>query len=341
MRQIYTYPNGSEIIIGGLDKPGKVMSTEYDLAYVQEAIEITEDAWESLTTRLRNNKLSYQQLLADTNPDRPTHWLKQRCDAGKTTKLESHHHDNPLLWDIEKQDWTPFGNTYIETLDNLTGPRKLRLRHGKWVQAEGLVYDGWDRSIHVVDKFSPPKEWRRWLSIDFGYIHPFVAQLWAEDKDGRLYLFREIYKTKVLVEDHARAIKNYLLWDQPRPYQVICDHDAEDRATLEKYLGLPTTKATKDVSPGIQAVASRLKVQPDGKPRLMVMRDSIVQRDPLLIEAKKPIGFADEIDGYIWSLKGGRQKGEEPVKEMDDSMDAARYMVAAVDVNPKKDFWML
>jgi hypothetical protein len=48
------YPNGSTIVVGGLDKPGKVMSTEYDLVYVQEAIELHENDWESLTTRLRN-----------------------------------------------------------------------------------------------------------------------------------------------------------------------------------------------------------------------------------------------------------------------------------------------
>src|SRR5262249_51460015 len=40
MRQAYHYPNGSEVVVGGLDKPSKVMSTEYDGIYVQEAIEL-------------------------------------------------------------------------------------------------------------------------------------------------------------------------------------------------------------------------------------------------------------------------------------------------------------
>ena len=43
MRQAYHYPNGSEVVVGGLDKPSKVMSTEYDLVYVQEAIELFEN----------------------------------------------------------------------------------------------------------------------------------------------------------------------------------------------------------------------------------------------------------------------------------------------------------
>jgi phage terminase large subunit len=50
----YRYTNGSTVAIGGMDKPIKVMSTEYDVAYVQEATEFTEDEWEALTTRMRS-----------------------------------------------------------------------------------------------------------------------------------------------------------------------------------------------------------------------------------------------------------------------------------------------
>jgi predicted O-methyltransferase YrrM len=56
------------IVVVGLDKAQKVMSSEYDVIFVQEAIELTVDDWEALTTRLRNGKISFQQLLADCNP---------------------------------------------------------------------------------------------------------------------------------------------------------------------------------------------------------------------------------------------------------------------------------
>ncbi|HET8522271.1 MAG TPA: phage terminase large subunit, partial [Thermomicrobiales bacterium] len=68
-RQAYLYPNGSEIVVGGLDKDSKVMSSEYDAIYVQEATELTEADWEALTTRLRNGVIPHQQLIADCNPD--------------------------------------------------------------------------------------------------------------------------------------------------------------------------------------------------------------------------------------------------------------------------------
>jgi len=341
----FRYPNGSEILLGGLDRASKVMSKEFDLAYVNEATELFEEDWESITTRLRNGVMPYQQLLADCNPDAPTHWLKQRADSGRASMLESRHEDNPTLWDCLKQAWTDFGATYIAKLDALSGVRKLRLRLGVWAAAEGMVYDGWDRQRHLVDRFPIPREWPRYWSVDFGYTNPFVWQAWAEDPDGRLYRHREIYMTRRLVEDHARDILKAVGalngdgqadWGlknaEPPPQAIICDHDAEDRATLERKLGLSTIGATKAVSPGIQAVAERLRAAGDGKPRLVLLRDSLVERDQELVDARKPTCTEEEVEGYVWDTSAGRKKGEEPLKRDDHGMDASRYLVAHFDL---------
>jgi PBSX family phage terminase large subunit len=332
-RSIYRYPNGSTIAVGGLDKPGKVMSSEWDAVYIQEAIELTEDGWEAVTTRLRNGKLPYQQLLADTNPDSPRHWLKKRCDAGKTRILESRHEDNPVLWD--GQHWTPRGQTYLARLDALTGPRKLRLRHGRWVQAEGVVYEGWDPSVHLIDRFEVHSDWPRIWSIDFGFVNPFVCQFWAVDPDGGLVRYRELYHTRRLVEDHARRLLE-IAAGEPLPVAIVCDHDAEDRATLERHLGLPTLAANKERSPGFQAVAARL-ARTNGRPRLLLMRDSLDERDRLLDEAKKPCCTEEEFDGYVWDTRGNRARGEEPVKADDHGLDALRYLVWTLDCGGTAD----
>jgi PBSX family phage terminase large subunit len=330
MRQAYQYPNGSSIVVGGLDKAQKVMSTEYDTIYVQEGIELVVEDWESLTTRLRNGKMPYQQLLADTNPDSPTHWLKRRCDAGKTLLLESRHEDNPILFDPDRREWTARGKAYIAMLEGLTGPRLQRLRYGRWVQAEGVVYEGWDAAVHLVNRFDLRPEWDRFLAIDFGYTNPFVCQWWARDPDGRLYRYREIYHTRRLVEDHARQIKA-LSVGEPAPLAIICDTDAEDRATLEKYLGQSTVAAAKTVTDGIQAVAERLRPAGDGKPRLFFLRDSLVERDPCLTDAKKPCCTEEEFDSYCWNQKEKRRKDDEPVKLNNHGQDAMRYLVMHAD----------
>lgn len=321
-RQTYQFPNGSEIVVGGMDKPQKIMSSEYDFIYPQEAIELNEEDWESLTTRLRNGRVPYQQIVADTNPGSPSHWLKKRCDAGRCKLINTRHEDNPVLHD--GKDWTPFGRTYLVTLDNLTGARKQRLRYGKWVQAEGAVYEGWDATVHVVDRYTPPKSWEWYLAVDFGFTNPFVCQLWAVDPDGRMVLVREVYRTKTLVPAHCEAIKAMLKWaGNPTIARVVCDHDAEGRKELTEGLGLGTRAADKAVDAGIQIAAERMKIQEDGKPRLTIMRDAVWEPDPFLTESSKPWSTEQEIDGYVWSDKYIK---EQPVKENDHGMDAMRYL---------------
>ena len=311
----FRYPNGSRLVVGGLDNPRKVMSSEYDVVYVQEAIDLAEDDWESLTTRLRNGVMPYQQLLADTNPGSAHHWLKACGDAGRTLLLNSRHEDNPAV--------TP---AYLAILDALSGVRKERLRFGRWASAEGMIFSDYDPRVHLLDSLTIGPTWQRWLAVDFGYTNPFVCQWWAEDPDGRLYLYREIYRTQRLVEDHARQIRAYLD-KEPRVAGIVCDHDAEDRATLERHLGLRTKAADKAVSSGLQAVMARLKVQPDGRARIFFVREAVVERDPALVEAKRPACTIEEIDGYVW--EGGLARQKTPVKKNDHRMDPMRYMCMA------------
>jgi len=322
------YPNGSRLIFGGMDKASKIMSSDYDMIFVQEATELEEAEWEALTTRLRWWHTPQQQLFGDCNPGPPSHWLKKRCEHGQTAMLESRHEDNPELWDGEK--WTARGAAYIAKLDALTGVRLLRLRKGIWAAAEGMVYDQWDPVLHLINRFEIPRQWLRIWVVDFGYTNPFVWQAWAMDPDGRLYRYREIYRTQTLVQDHATAIRQAAA-GEPMPVAIICDHDAEDRATLERHLGMRTGAAFKSISPGIQAVQHRLRRAGDGRPRLFLMRDSIMQTDQPLLEVKRPTCTEEEIEGYVWPQTGGVSIKNAPIKKDDHGMDAMRYLVAFVD----------
>lgn len=320
MRQAYHYPNGSELVVGGMDNADKIMSTEYDMIAVFESTELGEDDWEKLTTRLRNGVMPYQQMIGDCNPSGPSHWLNQRCLSGKTVRLLSRHEDNPTVTE-----------SYLEKLRALTAARRARLYEGKWAAQEGLVYDGFDAAVHVVSAM--PAGWEQWKkirSIDFGYTNPFVCQWWAVDPDGRMYLYREIYYTRRLVEDHARQIKELSAGE--RFEATVADHDAEDRATLERH-GIHTTPAHKAITTGIQAVQSRLRPAGDERPRLFLLADSLVEADPELIEAKKPYSTQQEFGEYLWP-KGhdGKPEKEVPIDDNNHGMDAGRYAVAHFDL---------
>lgn len=349
----YRYRNGSVIVVGGMDKAIRIMSSEYDMIFVQEATELTEDDWEALTTRLRNGVVSFQQLMADANPSTPTHWLKARADRGITKLMESRHEDNPMLFDVVQTDEGPtyqlteVGTAYIGKLDALTGVRYQRLRRGLWVAAEGIIYDGFDPAVHMLDRFEIPPEWTRWWVVDFGFTNPFVLQNWAEDPDGRLYLYREIYYTGRTVDQHAADILAVVstpdpddpdnlrarVWSEPKPRAIICDHDAESRAVLARELGIGTTPANKAVTRGIQVVQKRLRIAGDGKPRMFFLRDSVLKRDPALIDAKKPTCTEEEIPGYIWAPgPDGKPVKEEPLKENDHGCDCVRYLAVKRDL---------
>jgi len=342
----YAYPNGSKLYVGGMDKAAKIMSTEYDLILWDEATDGAVDEWEALQTRLRYGAMPYQQAIACCNPQNPAHWLNQRANPDNDTfdpalhrmrRVKSRHEDNPSV--------TP---EYLQMLSQLTGVRRARLYRGEWAAADGMVYeDAWNAALNLKDRSAIsqrphdlygdcglPHEWPRYLAIDFGYTerHPFVCRWYAEDGEGALWMYREIYMTNRLVEDHAADIRKYSRWGvsphgDPLPRAVICDHDAEGRATLERHLGLRTTAADKRVLEGIQVVSSRMRPAGDGRPRLYYLRDALVERDRVLVDAKRPTCGAEEVESYIWKIGGAIHRTHDEVeKDNDHAMDCDRYL---------------
>lgn len=331
----FRYPNGSRLVVGGMDSPSKIMSSEYDIVAAFEATELTLEDWEAITTRLRNGVMPYQQIIADCNPGPPNHWLNVRANEGKITRLLSRHKDNPRWWDAEKNDWTPAGREYvIDRLGNLTGVRRRRNLDGIWAAAEGQVYETFDTAVHIVPEQPIPYFWPRFWVVDFGYVHPFVWQAWAMKPDGELVMYREIYMTRRLVSDHAKQIM-HLTANEPKPVAVITDHDAEDRATFEHETGYRTIAANKKVKIGIQKVEERLKPV-NGVPRLQFMADALVERDTRLGEEGKPCSTVEEFPSYVWPDKKTtiqRSDDEQPVKEYDHGMDCVRYLTAYFDLD--------
>jgi hypothetical protein len=330
--QQYEYVNGSVIAVGGLDKPSKIMSSEWDMIYPQEAIELLEEDWEALTTRLRNGVMPYQQLIGDTNPGPPTHWLKRRCDRGVTKLLDSKHEDNPSVT-----------KAYLETLDALTGVRYRRLRLGQWAAAEGMVYEHWDRAIHIASKAQLIK-WglmhddgvlNRWAirgvmaSVDWGWTNPGVIQLWLLDSDGRMYLYREIYRTGRTIDwwiAQAQALMQEFAGVGLPIEAFVCDPAEPAYISQFQGAGIPAIKAKNDISPGVSLMQARLKVAGDGRPRMYIYEYSLQERDESRDEKHAPVCFEQEIDGYVWpQAKDGQPVKEVPVKVNDHAMDASRY----------------
>lgn len=329
----YDYPNGSRLVLGGMDNPDKFLSSEFDFIYVNQAEELTLDAWEKLMGRAtgRAGNAPYAQIFGDCNPGAPHHWIVERKAL---KRFKTIHKDNPTLYDPETGEITEQGQRTIAALKNMSGVRRKRYYEGLWAGAEGQVYEDYDEHLHLIEPFDIPHDWPRWRAIDFGYKNAFVCQWWALDHDDRAYLYREIYMTGRLVEDHAKQINQLSQGEHIRG--TITDHDAEGRATLKRY-GIKSYKANKDVEAGIQVVQARLKKQGDDNPRLYIFKDCVVDIDPALKQDRKPTCTAEEILGYAYpEAKEGKPEDEKPVKLNDHGVDAMRYLIMHLDGGKQK-----
>lgn len=319
-RHRWLYNNGSMLAYGGMKDEGQREAIRgigpdgaLDFVWMEEAIRFTEDDYNEILARMRGKAAPWRQIVVSTNPGSPHHWIYKRLIVGGEAKVyRSRAADNPF---------NP--SDYLSTLAKIGGTLGQRLREGRWVQAEGVIYKEFDESVHLIDSFPVPKEWKHFLAVDFGYEHPFVCQWWAIDHDGRMYRYREIYMTHRIVSEHAQLIKKCSLGESI-PY-AVCDHDAEDRATLDA-AGIKTKPAEKAVSPGIQEVIERLRRAGDGKPRLFLMRNALVELDPWLVQNNLPTCTEEEITLYSWMQGSEGAVKDKPRKEFDHGLDCLRYM---------------
>lgn len=209
-------------------------------------------------------------------------------------------------------------------LDSLSPEQLAARRFGKHTDLQGIIYGGWTRGTgdrwgpgHLCEPFDIPKDWPRFRGGDFGLTKP-TAILWgALGDDGTLYLYREYYVAGLDYDEHAVAVRELELeagdviegaWgdagDGEKAINIFMDHD----------VGFdPAEKGAGSVKAGISMCKARLRIQPDGRPRLKVFR-------PLK-------HFVKEIEGYRWDKK---RKDEVPVKKDDHLMDAWRYMERGV-----------
>jgi hypothetical protein len=237
-RHHYVYPGtNAEIALFGLDNPEGLYSTEWDIVLVDEATqkEIVEDTWEKFGRAMRNRAIPksavtggpmpigpdgewlhaqavevdaetgiespafWTQRIACANPTHPGNWLNRRPHkaGSRMVRIKTRHTDNPSITAGELVD-----------LRSMTGHRRARLYEGRWVAAEGGVYQEFDRDKHVLPApFKIPPDWPIFTGYDPGFDHP-TAWLWfAVGPNGTMYVIGEHYINRLGIEDHAKSVK--------------------------------------------------------------------------------------------------------------------------------------
>lgn len=360
-RSVYHFPNGSILVVAGLDEPTRLFSSEYTLVFVDEANELTEHDWESLGRALRwksiplagrgkhGERRYFHQLLGCCNPDSSEHFFVRRQKRGKTLWLYSKHEDNPAI--------TP---EYMARLDAMEGVRYKRLRLGLWTAAEGAVWANWDPHVHLLDAF-PEADAKagmpirrddnsidlgplglEWFfgTIDWGWTKAGTFQVWGVDKKGRMTMVAEVYRKAQVLDWWGGVVET--LHREFDLRTILADPEGKgDIEQMNLWLGPQAGRrnpwlvegANNEVRAGLDQVRWALGADDEGVPRIRILRDCRrYGRDQLLLDDHLPTTIVEEIPAYVLDTpRPGREiKAPEayelPDKRCEDhGCDAMRY----------------
>lgn len=196
------FPNGSEIIMCGLDTEEKLLSlNDISGVWVEEAFEVEREKVEQLNLRMRGSAAN-QQLWLSWNPISKTSWLYDFTVENPPEDSTFHHStykDNPFLND-----------EYVKALDEMAerNPAKYRIYGlGEWgVPSEGLVIKNWRQvDFDAMELASSGLEHR--AGMDMGWLDPSAIIDTLYDRENKtIYVFNEFYKSGCQLSELATAI---------------------------------------------------------------------------------------------------------------------------------------
>ena len=292
-------------VVGANDEraEAKIRGSEFVGALLDEVTILPENFVKMLLSRL---SLDGAALFGTTNPDSPFHWLKtEYLDREGELNIKSFKfslEDNPSLSeefknDLKKEYQGLWYQRYIE---------------GKWVLAEGAVYDFFDEAIHAID-FVPGNATYYICGCDYGTANPcafaligynaaLYPNMWLEKEyfyDSRA---RNRQKTDTeYVDDLIDFLAGYSC------VAIYVDPSALSFKVEMRRRGVSNVMdAVNDVIPGIRFQGQLLA---NGTYKVM----------------KKCINTIKEYGTYLWNEKAGRRGKDEPLKENDHLCDAQRY----------------
>lgn len=293
-------------IIGADDEraEAKIRGATFAGAYVDEATIIPETVFKMLISRC---SMGGAKIFATTNPDSPYHWLKVDFLSGNNPDVASWQFrldDNPQL---SKEDKAYLPRQY-------KGLWYQRFIEGKWVQAEGAVYDFFDPAIHTIPyPASRPEQYI--VGIDYGTANPCVfvllginysklPNIWVEEE---YYFDSKAAQRQKTDYEYAEDLKRFI---ENKPITAIyMDPSAVSfRVELQKQGFQNIYEAENEVVTGINYVANLV-----GGETMKICRNC-----KHLIQ---------EFQSYVWDAKSQKKGIDKPLKQDDHALDALRYAI--------------
>lgn len=303
-RELHIY--GKTVHIIGADDEraeSKIRGPTFAGAYVDEATIIPESVFKMLISRCA---MGGAKIFATTNPDSPYHWLKKDFleNNPDVNSWQFRLDDNPELTNEEKN--------YLRR--QYRGLWFQRFIEGKWVQAEGAIYDFFDPKLHVID-YAPNLAKYYIVGVDYGTTNPcsFTLLGYNRDKHPNIWVEDEYYfDSKVqqrqktdseYAEDLRRFIKD------KGPKAIYIDPSAASFKVECQRQGIANLyEAENEVIDGIRKVGDLLN---NGTLKVCARCTNLIK----------------EFQSYVWDHKSLLTGVDKPKKENDHALDALRYAI--------------
>ena len=301
-----TFPNGSQIIMVGLDTEEKLLSlTNISTVWVEEAYEVEKSKVEQLNLRMRGTAAN-QQLILSWNPISKHSWLYEftvKNPPENSVFIHSTYKDNPFL-----------NPEYVQALDEMEirNPEKYRVYgRGEWgVDSSGLVIKNWkSEAFDAMALAAAGLEHR--AGMDLGWIDKSAIIDTLYDKANHtIYVFNEFYKSGCQPSELAAAIKDMNL------AKSKIKVDAAEPRTIQFFR-----------NEGINAEGAA-KGKDSVKAGLMFLQDNLIIVHP------KCQNFITELENfsYIKSKQTGEWT-EDTTHEWSHAIDACRYAYSDIYTN--------
>ena len=272
---------------------------EYDVIFLEEATQFSELVFNVLKACLRGANDFPKRMYLTCNPDGIGFlWVKRLFVSrdylpGENPDdfmfIQSLVDDNEIL--LKKNP------DYVKQLDSLPEGMKERWRYGSWDVAEGQYFGEFRREIHTCEPFVIPKEWRRYVSIDYGL--DMLAAYWiAVDGSMNCYVYKEFCQSDLPISAAAEAI-NGMCTAGENIYCVLAPPDlwnrsqetGKSKALLFEEAGLTLTKSNNDREAGWLAIKELLRQNSEGESRLHIFNhctELIKNLPQLLRDPRRP-----------------------------------------------------
>ena len=302
------FPNGSEIIMMGLDEETKLLSlNNIGSVWIEEAFEVPKDIVEQLDLRMRSQNEN-QQIIMSWNPISINSWLYDFAEINppkNSRKIFSTFKDNPFL-----------SKEYIAAMEDMRvrNPAKARIYYyGKYgVNPEGLVIQNWRK-----EEFDPMELAAQGLEhragIDLGWIDKSAIIDTLYDRDNKtIYIFNEFYKSGCQLSELTSAIFDMKL------EKCKISVDAAEPRSIQYFK-----------NEGIRAEACA-KGKDSVKAGLMFLQDHLIIVHP------KCKNFIIELENFSYvKSKVTGEYTDDTTHEWSHAIDACRYAYSDIYTNKK------